>query len=101
MESVMSYHTADPEIYDHWVNGILDVYFEGYDSVKFLKNIKCPTLVLQAEDGMISWEEAVWARDQNPELKFKQLNGFNHGLGLRDGRESTVLGEIMNFLFSA
>lgn len=90
---------VDPEIYRHWVDGRLDLFFEGYDSEKILGSIKCPTLILQAEKGMISLDEVIWARGINEELNVKQMNGFNHGLGIQDGKESAVLSEIINFVY--
>lgn len=95
----LTFSQVDPEIYRHWVNGRLDLFFEGYDSEKILCSIKCPTLILQAEKGMISLDEVIWARGINEELKVKQMSGFNHGLGIQDGRESAILKEIINFVY--
>ena len=96
----LTFNQVDPAIYRDWVEGRLDRFFDGYNSEHILKNIKCQTLVLQAENGLISLDEVIWARDLNEELMVKQMTGFNHGLGIQDGRESSVLSEIVSFLFS-
>ena len=96
----LTFSQVDPEIYLDWVEGRLDKFFEGYDSRMILESIECPTLVLQAENGMISWEEAIWARDIKGDLNVKQMAGMDHWLGIQDGRETAVLSEIINFLYS-
>jgi len=96
----LTFNQIDPEIYKDWVEGRLDRFFDGYDSERILKTIKCKTLVLQAENGMISLDEVIWARELKEDLMVKQMTGFNHGLGIQDGRESPVISEIINFLFS-
>jgi len=96
----LTFSQVDPEIYSDWVRGTLDKYFRGYNSRAVLEAIECLTLVLQAENGMISWEEAIWARDINGELNVKQMAGMDHWLGIQDGRETAVLSEIINFLYS-
>ena len=96
----LTFNQVDPAIYKDWVEGRLDRFFDGHDSERFLKNIKCKTLVLQAENGMISLDEVIWARALKEDLMVKQMTGFNHGLGIQDGRESPVISEIINFLFS-
>jgi pimeloyl-ACP methyl ester carboxylesterase len=96
----MTFNQVDPEIYKDWVEGRLDRFFDGYNSEHILKNIKCQTLVLQAENGIISLDEVIWARELNEEIKVKQMTGFNHGLGIQDGRETPVVSEIISFLFS-
>lgn len=96
----LTFSQVDPEIYSNWVEGRLNKYFEGYDSKAILESIECPTLVLQAESGMISWEEVIWARDTKRDLNVKQMAGMDHWLGIQDGRETAVLSEIINFLYS-
>lgn len=96
----LTFSQVDPDIYTDWVDGRLDLYFEGYEQEEVIKGIQCPTLVLKAENGMISWEEALWARSLNDDIRVKQMNGMDHWLGIQDGRESAVLSEIINFLFS-
>ena len=96
----LTFHQVDPDVYVDWVEGRLDRYFEGYDSEQVLRGIKCPLLVLRAESGMISWEEVLWAREVNEGIKVKELDGFDHWLGIQDGRESVVVNEVMNFLYS-
>ena len=95
-----THYQADPEIYRDWVEGRLDRFFEGYNAENILKSIKCPTLILQAEDGMISLDDVIWARELNKDLLVKQMTGFNHGLGIQDGKESVIVSEIINFLYS-
>jgi len=96
----LTFSQVDPEIYSDWVEGRLNRFFEGYDSRMILESIECPTLVLQAENGMISWEEAIWARVTKGDLNVKQMAGMDHWLGIQDGRETAVLSEIINFLYS-
>lgn len=91
---------VDPEIYRDWVGGRLDRYFKGYDNRAILESIECPTLVLQAESGMISLDDVIWARSINEEIKVKQMGGMDHWLGIQDGTEVAVLSEIINFLYS-
>jgi pimeloyl-ACP methyl ester carboxylesterase len=95
----LTFSQVDPNVYRDWVDGRLDRYFKGYNGVEVLKNIQCPTLILQAENGMISLDEVIWARGLNDILNVKQMNGMNHWLGIQDGRESSVLSEVINFLF--
>lgn len=96
----LTFSQVDPEVYRDWVGGTLDAYFDGYDGKAILESIKCPTLVLQAENGMISLDEVIWARSMNDEINVKQMGGMDHWLGIRDGRETAVLSEIINFLYS-
>lgn len=96
----LTFSQVDPGIYIDWVEGRLDRYFKGYDSKAILESIECPTLVLQAESGMISWEEAIWARDITGDLNVKQMGGMDHWLGIQNGLETAVLSEIINFLYS-
>ena len=96
----LTFSQVDPKIYRDWVEGRLDRYFEGYDSKTSLESIKCPTLVLQAENGMISLDDVIWARSINEEIKVKQMGGMDHWLGIQDGTEAPVLSEIINFLYS-
>ena len=96
----LTFSQVDPEIYKDWVEGSLNIYFEGYDSASILESIRCPTLVLQAENGMISLDEVIWARSINDDIKVKQMGGMDHWLGIQDGRETDVLSEIINFLYS-
>lgn len=95
-----TFSVVDPGIYRDWVEGRLDRFFEGYVAEDILKDISVPTLVLQAEDGMISLDEVIWARALNEGLKVKQMKGLNHGLGIQDGKESALLSEIINFIYS-
>jgi pimeloyl-ACP methyl ester carboxylesterase len=96
----LTFSQADPEIYRDWVDGRLDRFFAGYNSEEILGSIMCPVLVLRAEDGVIGWEEVLWARELNEGLMVKELDGFDHWLGVQDGREQVVLKEIMSFLYS-
>jgi len=96
----LTFSQVDPEIYSDWVGGTLDKYFNGYNSRAVLEAIECPTLVLQAENGMISLDDVIWARSINGEIKVKQIAGMDHWLGIQDGRETAVLSEIINFLYS-
>jgi len=96
----LTFSQADPEIYRDWYTGRLDKFFDGYDSKKILASLSCPVLVLRAEDGLIGWEEVLWARELNDGLKVKELDGFDHWLGIQDGREQVVIREIMGFLYS-
>ena len=96
----LTFSQGDPEAYRDWVEGVLDGYFEGYDGKSILESIKCPTLVLQAENGMISLDEVIWARSLNDEINVKQMGGMDHWLGIQDGRETAILSEIINFLYS-
>ena len=96
----LTFSQVDPEVYVDWVDGKLDKYFNGYHSEEILGSIKCSTLVLRAETGMISWEEVLWAREINDGIMIKEMEGFDHWLGIQDGRESAVLSEIINFLYS-
>jgi len=96
----LTFSQVDPEVYRDWVEGNLDGYFEGYDGKVILESIQCPTLVLQAENGMISLDEVIWARSLNGEINVKQMGGMDHWLGIQDGRENAVLSEIINFLYS-
>ena len=96
----LTFNQVDPEIYDDWVEGNLDRYFEGYNGEKILRSLTCPVLVLRAENGMISWEEVLWSREINNTVMFKEMEDMNHWLGIQDGRESVVLKEIINFLYS-
>jgi pimeloyl-ACP methyl ester carboxylesterase len=96
----LTFSQVDPEIYSDWVGGTLDKYFSGYNSRAVLEAIECPTLVLQAENGMISLDDVIWARSINGEIKVKQMAGMDHWLGIQDGMETAVLSEIINFLYS-
>ncbi|MCW4013114.1 MAG: alpha/beta hydrolase [Candidatus Bathyarchaeota archaeon] len=96
----MTFSHVDPVVYRDWVDGRLDLFFDGYDSEKILGSVKCPVLVLRAEDGLIGWEEVLWARELNQGLFVKELDGFDHWLGIQDGREQVVIKEIMSFLYS-
>ena len=96
----LTFSQVDPNIYLDWADGRLDLYFEGYEQEEVIRGIQCPTLVLQAEKGMISWEEALWARSVNNDIRVKQMTGMDHWLGIQNGRESAILSEIINFLFS-
>lgn len=96
----MTFNQVDSAIYKDWVEGRLDRFFDGYNSEHILKNIKCQILILQAENGMISLDEVIWAKEINEDIKIKQMTGFNHGLGIQNGKESVVISEIINFLFS-
>jgi len=96
----LTFSQVDLGVYRDWVEGRLDRFFDGYNSRVILESIKCPTLVLQAENGMISWEEAIWARDIKGDLNVKQMAGMDHWLGIQDGRETAVLSEIISFLYS-
>ena len=96
----LTFNQVDPGVYVDWVEGRLDRFFEGYDGEAVLGAIKCPMLVLRAENGMISWEEVLWAREINDGVLIKEMDGFDHWLGIQDGRESRVLSEIINFLYS-
>ncbi len=96
----LTFHQVDPEIYIDWVEGRLDRFFEGYESEEILRSLKCPVLVLQAENGLIGWEEVLWARELYAELLVRELDEVDHWLGIQDGREQVVLREIMNFLYS-
>jgi len=49
---------------------------------------------------MIPWEEVLWAREVNDGVLIKEMDGFDHWLGIQDGRESAVLSEVFNFLYS-
>ncbi len=97
----LKFSLVDPEIYADWVDGRLDRYFKGYDAEKILSSLQCPTLVLQAEKGMISLDDVIWARSLNENINVKQMNGMNHWLGIQDGRESALLSEIVSFLYSS
>jgi len=96
----LTFSQVDPEIYRDWVEGRLDRYFEGYDGKAILESLKCPTLMLQAEDGMISLDDVIWARSINQEIKVKQMGGMDHWLGIQDGKETEVLSEVISFLYS-
>jgi pimeloyl-ACP methyl ester carboxylesterase len=96
----LTFSHVDPEIYRDWVDGRLDQFFGEYVSEEILSSVKCPTLVLRAEDGLIGWEEVLWARELNQSLKVKEFDGFDHWLGIQDGREQVVIKAIMNFLYS-
>ena len=96
----LTFNQADPEIYRDWTNGRLDHFFKGYDSEAILGSVKCPVLVLRAEDGLIGWEEVLWAREVNPGLMVKEFDGFDHWLGIQDGREQSIVKEIVSFLYS-
>lgn len=96
----LTFSQVDKGIYRDWFEGRLDRFFEGYNAEHILKSIKCPTLIIQAENGMISLDDVIWARALNEDLLVKQLTGFNHGLGIQDGKESAIVSEIINFLYS-
>ncbi|MBC8462791.1 hypothetical protein H8D76_00370 [Candidatus Bathyarchaeota archaeon] len=96
----LTFSQVDPEVYRDWVEGRLDRYFNGYDSQTIIESIECPTLVLQAENGMISLDDVIWARSINEEIKVKQMGGMDHWLGIQDGKETEVLSEIISFLYS-
>ncbi len=96
----LTFNQVDPEIYRDWVEGRLDRFFEGYNGAEVLRSIKCPTLILHAENGMISLDDLIWARGVNEELKVKEMNGRDHWIGIQDGKESGVISEIINLLFS-
>lgn len=96
----LTFSQVDPEIYRDWINGELDTFFDGYVSEDILGSLECPVLVLRAEDGLIGWEEVLWARELNQGLMVKEFDGFDHWLGIQDGREQLVLKEIMSFLYS-
>ena len=96
----LTFNQVDPGVYVDWVAGRLDRFFDGYDGEEVLGAIECPTLVLRAENGMISWEEVLWAREINDRILIKEMDGFDHWLGIQDGRESAVLSEVINFLYS-
>jgi len=96
----LTFHQVDPVIYLDWVEGRLYRFFDGYAGEDILGAVKCPVLVLRAENGMISWEEVLWAREINEEIRFKEMDGFDHWLGIQDGRESVILSEMINFLYS-
>jgi len=96
----LTFNQVDPGVYVDWVEGRLDLFFDGYDGEEVLGAVKCPVLVLRAENGMISWEEVLWAREVNDGVMVKEMDGFDHWLGIQDGRESAVLSEIINFLYS-
>jgi pimeloyl-ACP methyl ester carboxylesterase len=96
----LTFNQVDPGVYSDWVGGTLDKYFKIYNSKAVLEKIECPTLVLHAENGMISWEEAIWARGIKGDLNVKQMAGLDHWLGIQDGRETAILSEIINFLYS-
>ena len=96
----LTFNQVDPVVYVDWVAGRLDRFFDEYDGEKVLGAVKCPVLVLRAESGMISWEEVLWAREINDKILIKEMDGFDHWLGIQDGRESAVLSEVINFLYS-
>lgn len=96
----LTFNQVDPEIYRDWMDGRLDLFFEGYDSDNILSTINCPVLVLRAEDGLIGWEEVLWARELNEDMMVREFDGFDHWLGIQDGREQAILKEIINFLYS-
>lgn len=94
----LTFNQVDPEIYRDWVGGRLDIFFEGYNSESILRTLNCPTLIFQAENGMISLDDVIWARKINDKLNVKQMNGMTHWIGIQDGRELAILSEIINFL---
>ena len=96
----LTFNQVDPGVYVDWVEGKLDRYFEEYDGEEILGSISCPILVLHAENGMIPWEEVLWAREVNDGVLIKEMDGFDHWLGIQDGRESAILSEVINFLYS-
>jgi pimeloyl-ACP methyl ester carboxylesterase len=95
----LTFSQVDPRVYIDWVDGRLDKYFKGYQYEEILGSIKCPVLVLKAENGMISQEEVKRAQKINDEIMIKEMDGYDHWLGIQDGRESALLNEVINFLF--
>jgi pimeloyl-ACP methyl ester carboxylesterase len=94
---------ADPEYLDHWAQGRLKEYFEGFEPWEFFRSLSCPVLLVQADPktgGSLSSEDVEKAQAISPRIHHTLVEGVGHNLGTNSGEDPIDVGPILRFLES-
>jgi pimeloyl-ACP methyl ester carboxylesterase len=92
--------TLDHGVFEAWYD--IEDSLSGYDMNSLLKEIKCPTLLIQADDeGMgkaMTDEDVEYALSVMPQVSLYKVNGLSHGLGVDGGNfDNQVKEAVMTF----
>ena len=94
---------VDPDWYELWIQGRLDLYFKGLDACGYLESAGFPVLFLQADPGaggMVSDDEVKQILEVNPSVRHVFLDGVGHNMGANPLEETRIIEPIKDFLES-